>query len=231
MWTLRDLWAGAGWGLVDDAGLPKACWYALKRVLQPVAVTITDEGGNGLAAHVVNERAQALHGELRVAAYAAGDAQIAAGVLPLALAPRSAATFALAQALDGFLDLSYAYRFGPPPATVVHLRLLADDGGELGEAFHFPAGLAALRRDDPGLAASWIARDDGHAELLLACRGFAQSVHLRLDGHDFDDNHFHMAPAREHRVVVRRSGVARPAASGEASMLNSDRRLVLRREA
>lgn len=231
VWTLRDLWAGAGWGLVDDAGVPKACWFALKRVLQPVAVTLTDEGGNGLAAHVVNERARALHGELRIAAYAAGDAQIAAGVLPLALEPRSAASFALVQALEGFVDLSYAYRFGPPPATVVHVRLLADDGAELGEAFHFPAGMGVLRRDDPGLEASWGARDDGHAELRLACRGFAQSVHLQLDGHAFDDNHFHMAPGSERRVIARRLAAARPSFRGEASVLNSDRRLALRREA
>ncbi|RYY78748.1 MAG: glycoside hydrolase family 2 protein, partial [Comamonadaceae bacterium] len=27
---LRDLWAGAGWGVLDDEGGPKACWHALR---------------------------------------------------------------------------------------------------------------------------------------------------------------------------------------------------------
>ena len=29
VWFWRDLWAGAGWGLVDDVGQPKACWWML----------------------------------------------------------------------------------------------------------------------------------------------------------------------------------------------------------
>ena len=31
VWFLRDLWPGAGWGLIDAQGLPKAAYYYLKR--------------------------------------------------------------------------------------------------------------------------------------------------------------------------------------------------------
>ena len=38
----RDLVPGAGWGLLDSEGLPKATWYAMRRACAPVAVLLTD---------------------------------------------------------------------------------------------------------------------------------------------------------------------------------------------
>src|SRR5204862_5110252 len=55
VWFLRDLWPGAGWGILDSDGVPKACYYYLRRVWQPQAVILTDEGLDGIQAHVINE--------------------------------------------------------------------------------------------------------------------------------------------------------------------------------
>ena len=64
IWFWRDLWCGAGWGVVDALGAPKAAFYYLRRVLQPVSVAMSDEGGNGLFVHIVNERADSLGASL-----------------------------------------------------------------------------------------------------------------------------------------------------------------------
>ena len=63
----RDLWPGAGWGLVDSLGRPKAPWYALAPRPRPVAVLVTDEGLSGLQLHVVNDRPDAFNGRLELA--------------------------------------------------------------------------------------------------------------------------------------------------------------------
>ena len=66
VWFLRDLWPGAGWGVIDAYGRPKAAYYYLKRALAPIAVLIVDEGLNGLHVHVLNESRKPLNGRLEV---------------------------------------------------------------------------------------------------------------------------------------------------------------------
>ncbi|MEP6898049.1 MAG: hypothetical protein ABI870_05920, partial [Rhodanobacter sp.] len=60
VWFLRDLWPGAGWGVIDAHGMPKPCFHALRRALAPTAIALSDEGVNGLAVHVFNDGAAAL---------------------------------------------------------------------------------------------------------------------------------------------------------------------------
>lgn len=229
VWFLRDLWAGAGWGLVDDAGVPKAAYHHLKRALQPQAVLLTDEGGNGLVAHVINERPAPLAGELRIALHAAGDAPIAQACLPLRLDAHAAVSLPLAAAFEGFLDLSYAYRFGPAPARLVHVRLGDARGQDLGEAFHRPEGLVPDAPADLGLAAALADAGEGRVEATVSTRRFAQSVHLELDGFVPEDNHFHLAPGASRRVLAHRAaGAANGAVRGRLSALNADRVVTLR---
>ncbi len=218
VWFLRDLWAGAGWGLVDDTGRPKACFYALRRVLQPVAVTITDEGNNGLYAHVVNEPAQALKATLEITLYGLGDVRVGQTRHVLSLPGRGHTSLALAEGLEGFTDLSYAYRFGPPGVTLVHASLCAADGAVLGEAFHFPAGLSSLVQADVGLTARL---DEARGELVVTTKGTAQHLHIALNGYTVADNDFHLAPGTERRIAVERSGTQ--TAQGHVLALNADR--------
>jgi len=225
VWFLRDLWAGAGWGLLDDEGRPKACFHALRRALQPVAVSVTDEGCNGLDVHVVNEAARPLQATLEVALYGPGDTPVEQTSQVLDVPARDSVSLPLAAGLDGFTDMSYAYRFGPPPVTLVHVGLRAADNSVLGEAFHFPAGLPSLVRTDVGLTARL---DEERAELVLAAAGFAQHVHIDLDGYTLADNDFHLAPASQRRIAVRRNDApaAKPA-KGFVFALNSDRPIAI----
>src|SRR5204863_4630471 len=83
VWFLRDLWPGAGWGVVDAAGAPKAAWFYLSRALQPVAAHLSDEGGNGLQVHLCNDRPEPLVGELELVCYRAGEIEVARAARPV----------------------------------------------------------------------------------------------------------------------------------------------------
>ncbi|HVY44584.1 MAG TPA: hypothetical protein VHB21_01845, partial [Minicystis sp.] len=83
---LRDLWAGAGWGIVDAAGAPKAAYHYVRRALRPAAIAMTDEGVNGIALHVANDGPAALEAEVVLELYRGGDVAVgggrAGGVVP-----------------------------------------------------------------------------------------------------------------------------------------------------
>lgn len=200
VWFLRDLWAGAGWGLVDDQGAPKPCLPILARALQPVGVFITDEGVNGLAAHVVNDTALPLSATLVLHLYGPGDAQVGEARWPVNVPPHDGRSWPLAEALPGFVDLSYAYRFGPAPVHLVHACLQAADRAVQAEAFHFPAGRAQPVHDELGLCARY---EPASGLLHLATRRFAQHVHIALDGHRPADDYFHLAPGAVRRLAMR----------------------------
>ena len=214
IWFWRDLWCGAGWGVVDALGLPKAAYHYLRRVSQPVAVSISDEGGSGLYLHVTNERPTPLAANLEVKLYRSGEVSVGSARRALTLAGHDVQEIAAGALFEGFLDLSYAYRFGPPQHDLVVATLLDDAGTQLAQAFHFVQGLSAMRELDIGLTASVKAgtpragasrADAPPFEVKISTRRFAQSVWIEADGFIAEDAYFHLAPGNERTVLLRRS--------------------------
>jgi beta-mannosidase len=221
VWFLRDLWPSAGWGVVDAAGAPKAAYWALKRALAPVALHVSDEGGNGLAVHVTNDRPEPLSGALELALFRAGEIPVGRASRPVEVPARGAVELHAAACFDGFLDLSYAYRFGPPPHDLVAATLRGPAGDVRARAFHFPLGLPAAREPDVGLVAEARPGAGGAAALVVRARRFAQSLAIDVEGFEPEDAYFHLAPGEERAVRLRRvSGEGAP--RGTVQALNSE---------
>jgi beta-mannosidase len=223
IWFLQDLWPGAGWGVIDANGAPKLCYYALRRALAPVAIAISDEGVNGLAIHVCNDRGAPLSAALDLVLYRRGEIEVGRGSLAVSVPAHEAVEIAATDAFDGFLDLSFAYRFGPPIAECVH-AILREGDVVIGDAFHFPAGFSSTVEYDVGLAVEALAAGAGsEREIVVSTRRFAQSVTIDAPGFLPDDNGFHLAPGQRRRVTLRPTGRPRPAfARYGASALNAE---------
>jgi beta-mannosidase len=229
IWFYRDLWPGAGWGLVDSTGAPKAAYYYVKRAAKRVALSVTDEGVNGLHLHVVNETSEPLACELRLALYRDGEAVVASGSKIERVLGRAGLTLRASALLPAFFDVTYAYRFGPPAHDVTVATLVEVQSRKvLDQVFHFPRGLGALAPCDLGLEGALSERGDGTFAATLRTRRFALAVAIAVEGFLPEDNYFHLAPGAEKTVtLVRRSGQGRP--EGWVSALNgrSPVRLVL----
>jgi len=207
---------------VDAAGRPKSAWHYLRRALAPLAVSLSDEGGNGIAVHVANDRPTAFAGQLELALFRFGEVRVAGGARDISVAPRSALELNAAAFFDDFLDLSYAYRFGPPSHDVI-VATLVDHGRQVGRGFHFVPGIPNSREMDVGLTAEARREDDGY-ELVIRTRKLAVAVSLDIDGFVPNDNHFHLAPGEERRVGLawhERGGVPGHGPRGVVRALNS----------
>jgi beta-mannosidase len=221
IWFLRDLWPGAGWGVVDANGDPKPCWHVLKRALAPVSIVIIDESVNGLALHVCNDPATRLDARVEIDLYRNGEVPVGHAQTTVHAPAHGTTALAMASLFDEWLDLSYAYRFGPPLADVIHAKLWA--GEELlSDAFWFPAGLPNTRENDIGLAAEILPHEAGDALLRVSARRFAQSITINAAGFVSTDNGFHLAPGQIREVVLRRKPAgSHTAARGSISALNA----------
>jgi len=201
VWFLRDLQPGAGFGLIDVHGVPKPCWYVARRALAPIALALTDEGTNGLAIHVANDRAEPLAGRLELALWR-GDVRVREAATEVEVAPHAAIELAAAALFDGWIDLSYAYRFGPPSADAVHARLHVGD--RVVETHWFPGGFSAAREPDVGLEATGDA-----TALTLTTRRFARFVAIDAPGYLPSDNYFHLAPDQRRTITLSGGGPLR----------------------
>jgi len=202
VWFARDLWPGAGWGVIDSDGRPKAAYWYLKRACAPVALFTADEGLNGLWIHAVNDTAEPIEADLHIAIYDDGvlrDA-VSTSVSVPARGHRSVHADAL---FNGFRDLTYAYRFGPPAHDVIAASLHdARTGRFRASACYFPGLLPAGQSGDVGLTVRPELGADGYA-LVLATKRFAHAVAIDVDGFVPDDNYLNLEPGATKTVALR----------------------------
>ncbi|MDQ1401882.1 MAG: beta-mannosidase, partial [Actinomycetota bacterium] len=199
LFTLRDLVAGAGWGLIDALGRPKASWYAARRVLQPVALLATDEGLNGLHLHLLNDTADDVAGYLQVATHSADGHVIEFGGADIVLPARQARTVSAESLLGAFRDLTYAYRFGPPAIDDVS-ALLTAPGGLTRRVTYLPGG-QQRPVTDIGLSAVATPAGDGWRIDVTGDR-LAQWVAVDVPGRAVDDSWFHVPAGVTYRCGV-----------------------------
>ncbi len=201
VWFFKDLWPGAGWGIVDSTARPKAAFWYLKRAWAPRTVRLTDEGLDGLDVLVLNESPLPLHAEVQIGLYRRGHQVGAAAPTSVNVAARDTLTLQMDALVGHFTDTTRAYRFGPAHCDVVHVRLVERDTCDLlGEDFYFPEGLNFPILDAAPVTTQAAWGSDGTLCVTLRSAVFLQSVCVSCKNFAPSDNYFHVAPGTEKRL-------------------------------
>ncbi|MEZ5079009.1 MAG: hypothetical protein R2725_16395 [Solirubrobacterales bacterium] len=204
---LRDLAPGAGWGLLDDAGVPKEAFHRLRRVLAPRAVWLTDEGLNGVGVHIANDRSEPLEGTLRVRLYRDLERLVGETEQTIAVPGHGQLSRDLEGLLGHFADASWAYRFGPPAQDLIVASVEDESTGTtpISEAMHFPVGLPAVSEpvDRLGIEARAELVAAGTVALTLLARRLLVGVRLDAPGLEAEDRCFAVPPASERVFMLR----------------------------
>jgi beta-mannosidase len=206
VWFYKDLWPGAGWGVVDSFGLPKAAYYYLRRTWQPQAVFLTDEGLEGLRAHWVNDRPADFAGSLEISLLKAPDRCVVAREIPVRCRPHGRGSESVDAILGAFYDANHAYRFGPPHHDVVVATLYDERKQVISVAHHFIDRQTLSAPCSGQLSASARLASDGHYAVTLTCDQFLDTVRLSARSYLPDDNYFHLLPRRSKLIRFRPVG-------------------------
>jgi len=200
VWLLRDLRVGAGWGLVEAPGVPKAPYYFLARAWAPVAAWLVGDGVNGVQLHLANDTPRACRGALAIELHRADGVVGERVQLDVELPGRSERAWSVEGLLGHFVDASYAYRFGPPGHDAIVARFESHGGDELVcSAFHFRANLATDAAWRVGLTADAELLADGSWSVTARAERLARWVAVEARGFRPSDAYFHVAPGCPHR--------------------------------
>ncbi len=229
---LTDLMPGAGWGVLDHRGLPKVAYHHLRRLLAPVAVWSTDEGLGGVVAHVANDRPAALEAILRISLYRDLEVQVAEAKRELRVGPHDGSEHDVEGLLGRFVDVSWAYRFGPPAQDLIVLSLerVKDERTELlSQSFRLPAGRPTGRESAAtlGLAGTLRAAGDRQACVTVSTRRFAYGVRVRVPGFVAEDDAFSIEPGHGRELRLYPVGDAATPSGGHLTALNLAGRVAL----
>jgi beta-mannosidase len=230
---LRDLAPGAGWGVLDSRGEPKVVYHHLRRILAPRAVWSTDDGQSGIVAHVANDGPGELRANLRIGLYRDFELGVGEVVEPVVLAPHSRRAYDVEGLLGRFVDISWAYRFGPPAQDVVALSLEREHDGVselISQAFRLPAGRPSAREGAPalGLVAALEQRDARHAVVRVESRRFAYGVRIHCPGFRAADNAFSIEPGGVRHIELTATAADGELGDATLTALNLDGAVALR---
>lgn len=194
----QDLRPGAGWGLIDSDGVPKAPWYALARILAPVAILVSDDNLDGIFISLINDTAEACPGTLLVRTWSPEGDQIDRAAIEVEIPARDALELSWDRILGAFSDSGHAHRFGPRSRDVIHVSLARPDGLLLADhVAMLGQHLRPMQRG--GLSGAVVADGDEWYACLNANRT-AQWVALSSSDWCAADGWFHMTPGMTRRV-------------------------------
>ncbi len=229
IWCLNDLWAGAGWGIIDSDGYAKSPVGALAPVLAPVALFAVDEGVNGVDLWIANDTAETVTATLEVRQYRHGSVVVADGTKTVTVAPRSTQRHRVDAILGRFSDPTGAYRFGPLAHDATAARLVGPSGTVLARALHTPDGVS-IDQVPLGLigTATWV--DHECLVLEVAAQRLARFVTVEAGHRRASHDHVHIEPGEPLQITLRydaarperSEGVIDPPRRGFVSALNGD---------
>ena len=202
---------GAGWGLLDSEGGAKSTWYAVARACAPRAVLVTDEGLDGPRIHLVNDRPAEWPGVLTLVANRSGVPGATRGSQDVLVPARSSVSLWAEELLEGFHDLSHAWRFGPPGYDGLTASVTSADGSTTQSAvalgpvlrLHGPrtrSTAAGTPDHAPDLSAQ-LGRDGQGWFVELTATRFVPFVVIDCDDAPPTDNWFHLGSPRRVRLA------------------------------
>jgi beta-mannosidase len=190
--------------VIDALGRPKAPWYALRRIFDPLTAYVCDNGLEGYSLHAFNDTPERVPASIEIALYGQSTIPLERVSVERELSPHSQHSVDFSEIFEGFRDLSYAFRFGQVVVEAIQITMTTSDNAPT-QFVALPGGLRRERERSIGLVATAASRD-GHWEMTVKTRDLAHYVAIDVPGFVPDDCWFHLAPGTERTVHLHPNG-------------------------
>jgi beta-mannosidase len=198
VWFLKDLRPGAGWGIIDSDGNPKAAYYFLKRAWAPLRISVLDRGLDGLRIELHNEGAEPVAGHMTVKVIASTSATVAEAGRQVTVPARDTLAVSGEELLGHFADSTNAYRFGPPRHAAIEVSFHAAGHPQPIRTVYWPSMSSPLM---PVQLTGTV--DTGGRAGSAQSTGLTRDVRIELKGAVPSQNYFDLAPGVDARFVYR----------------------------
>ena len=200
VWYWKDTGPGAGWGVLDHRGEPKAAFYYLRRAWAPLTVSLLDRSLDGLAVQLLNESGEAFEGSVVLEVFHRGRVRTAREEAAIALPPRGDARLSADEVFGRFLDLTWSYRFGPPKHEAVVATLVDSAGRSVAQDVH---RLRPGRVDAPEISVDVSPADGpGRYHARVASSHLLLDVRVASRKCRVGDQYFHLIPGWEKHMEL-----------------------------
>ncbi|WP_196159540.1 hypothetical protein [Reinekea sp. G2M2-21] len=139
IWWLNDLYPGSGWGLISASGRMKPAGYILKSQLQPIHLSIIDNGLNGHNICWQNETNTDIETTIKVHCVKTYRDHIEHFPTEVSLLSNSRGCFSVNSIIGQFRDTTNAYSFTPEAWDAIAVSM--EYQSKTISYVHFPSGL------------------------------------------------------------------------------------------
>ncbi|MGX5200657.1 glycoside hydrolase family 2 protein [Aliikangiella sp. IMCC44632] len=222
IWFNKDFWPCAGFGIIDSQNIPKASYFQLQNVWASRAALITNEGLNGAFVTLINEHPKKLKGKLKINLIKYPNTSVAQTEKTISVDSNEKLKVSVEEAVGGFYDTGYAYRFGPPQFDIIHCELLDCEQNELciHQDYLFTHDQLLPEISEPNVSATATVIDENKLLLTLSANVFMQYVRIKVKGYSPQSNYFHLAANRPIKVMLNANDNATARFRGEVSAFN-----------
>lgn len=199
-WQLNDVWPGASWSSIDHFGRWKALHFQARRFFAPVAVAALREASGQTRLHLINDRAEARRGELRLRVMTLQGRTLREERQALTLAPLSS------QLLARYADADLLGDADPAAAVAVFELQVEGEPASRSVVYFKPA--KDLAWPQASAVQAQVERVGGELQLHVQARSLARGVWVEFEGLDVDvaDNALTLLPGESLRLKLKLSG-------------------------
>ncbi|MHB0998554.1 MAG: beta-mannosidase [Armatimonadota bacterium] len=186
-WMYNDCWPATGWSLVDYYGIPKAAWYAMKRVSKPVIASIELVDGV-YKVWVCNDTLEDIEGSCSLTSQPWTGASVRLMTSSIHVPANSSQVV---------LEVPASDIKGLTPESILVCDLTTGNGDD--RAWYYD-GMPSQMTPPPAKLSVWHKKTKQGGRITISTDNFARVVTLNADT-AFSDNYFDMLPGEE-RVIT-----------------------------